>query len=248
MPRQARRLSNSGYMHLIMRGIGRQLLFEDTNDYAFYLKKLERFCMETGVRVCGYCLMENHVHLLVHGEQDSIVLFTRKIGVSYSAYFNKKYDRVGHLFQDRYRSEPVESERYLLTVFRYILQNPCKAGVCSSAAEYPWSSFGIYDNPPAFMDLSVIRNILGDKEKYADFILHSSIDQCCEFDCMKHDDEWAKKILKQYLGVTTGTILQNYSKEERNAALKKLRRNGLKVRQIERLTGINRNVIQRVGK
>ena len=60
--------------------------------------------------------MDNHVHLLVHGESTSIILLMKKIGVSYSGYFNKKYDRVGHLFQDRYRSEPVEDEKYLLDI------------------------------------------------------------------------------------------------------------------------------------
>ena len=122
MPRCARRFGESGYMHLIVRGIGRQLLFEDASDYRHYLKKLECYCLETEVKVCAFCLMDNHVHLLVKGDAESIVLLMKKIGVSYSWYYNKKYDRVGHLFQDRYRSEPVEDDRYLLTAFRYILQ------------------------------------------------------------------------------------------------------------------------------
>ena len=147
MPRHARQMSTSGYMHIITRGIGRQLLFEEPEDYQHYLKALDRYCTETHVNVCAYCLMENHVHLLVYGETEQIILLMKKLGVSYSFYFNRKYDRVGHLFQDRYRSEPVEDDAYLLTVFRYILRNPCKAGICK-ASEYPWSSYGMYIAPP----------------------------------------------------------------------------------------------------
>ena len=123
MPRRARTMSASNYMHIIVRGIGKQLLFEDDHDYLYYLKKLEIYCLETRVKVCAYCLMDNHVHLLVKGESESIILLMKKIGVSYSWYYNKKYDRVGHLFQDRYRSEPVENEAYFMNVFRYILKN-----------------------------------------------------------------------------------------------------------------------------
>ena len=79
MPRQARRMSSTGYMHIIIRGIGRQLLFEEDSDYQYYLTMLEKYSMETGVRICAYCLMENHVHLLVHGEKEQIVLFMKKV-------------------------------------------------------------------------------------------------------------------------------------------------------------------------
>ncbi len=112
MPRRARSMSASNYMHVIVRGNGKQLLFEDTNDYRYYLRKLEFYCMDTEVLVCAYCLMDNHVHLLVKGELKSISLLMKKLGVSYSWYYNKKYDRVGHLFQDRFKSEPIEDEAY----------------------------------------------------------------------------------------------------------------------------------------
>ena len=120
MPRMARTMSVSGYMHVVVRGIGKQILFEETKDYEHYLERLERYSLETGVKVCAYCLMGNHVHILLHGELASIALLMKKLGVSYSGYYNRKYDRSGHLFQDRYRSEPVNDERYLLTVFRYM--------------------------------------------------------------------------------------------------------------------------------
>ena len=104
MPRQARVKSESGYTHLIVRGIGRQVLFEAREDYQFYLAILERYSHETEIQVCAYCLMENHVHLLVCDANARIALMMKKLGVSYSQYFNRKYKRQGHLFQDRYLS------------------------------------------------------------------------------------------------------------------------------------------------
>ncbi|WP_026521007.1 transposase [Butyrivibrio sp. VCB2001] len=246
MPRRPRRMSESGYMHVIVRGVGKQILFEDSMDFKHFLKRLEQYSLETEVKICAYCLMENHVHLLVHGESNSLALLMKKIGVSYSGYYNKKYDRVGHLFQDRYLSEPVETENYLMTVFRYILKNPQKAGICH-AAEYRWSSYGLYDNPPEFMDLTLIKALIGDCKQYSEFVNIGTEDQCLEFDT-KRDDEWAEKELKACLKISSGTKLKAYSIEDRNASLVKLKRHGLTVRQIERLTGINRNIIQKAGK
>ena len=245
MARQARQMSRSGFMHLITRGIGRQLIFEDRSDYQYYLKILERFSTETGTRICAYCLMENHVHLLAHGEPAQIVLLMKKLGVNYAGYFNKKYERTGHLFQDRYKSEPVEDEAYLLTVFRYILRNPEKAGICR-ASEYPWSSYPLYMNPPAFMDLEPFRERLGDAAQYAAFIGAENGDDCMEYDSVLKDDRWAQAVVQKCLGTRNGQELQQYDRTRRNEALKQLRGQGMTIRQIERMTGINRNIVQRV--
>lgn len=246
MPRQARCMSHSGYMHIITRGIGRQLLFEEEQDYLHYLSALEKYCLETGVRVCAYCLMENHVHLLVHGDPAQIVLLMRKLGVNYSGWFNWKYERVGHLFQDRFKSEPVEDERYLFTVFRYILQNPVKAGICL-ASEYRWSSYHLFDDPPAFMELDLFREKMPDMEQYRGFIGTANEDTCLEFTEAPHNDQWAKTVLQKELGFRSGMELQNLDRVSRNAAISLLKTKGLTVRQIERLTGINRNIVQRVS-
>ena len=246
MPRRARGISLSGYLHIITRGIGRQLLFEEDADYLHYIAALEKYSIETGVSVSAYCLMENHVHLLVHGEAESVSLLMKKLGVNYAGWFNWKYERTGHLFQDRYKSEPVEDERYLLTVFRYILRNPEKAGICRTS-EYRWSSCRFYENPPAFMDLDVFKEKLGTQEQYLAFLNTENEDACLEFRETPHNDEWARSVLQKELGLRSGTELQNLDKKLRDAALVKLRSKGLTIRQIERLTGINRNIIQRVS-
>lgn len=242
MPRSARIMSRTGYMHVIERGIGKQVLFESADDFKFYLDRLKKYCLETGVKVCCYCLMNNHVHLLLHGNLNSLSLTMKKIGVSYSWYYNKKYSHVGHLFQDRYISEPVENEVYFLTVFRYILQNPQKAGICRTS-KYSWSSYNIYDNVPEYMDLSVIKSFFQSKQQYASYVLKDNDDQCMEPVFTVHNDGWAQDVIMSTLGVTTGTDLQKLGKKERDVALWKLKAEGLSIRQIERLTGIGRNIV-----
>ena len=86
MSRKARQLSSSGYLHLIARGIGRQALFEEKADYNFYLSILKEYSAETGIVVCCYCLMENHVHLLVHDKASQTPILMKKLGVSYSGF------------------------------------------------------------------------------------------------------------------------------------------------------------------
>ena len=245
MPRQARTLSESGYMHLIVRGIGKQIMFEEAADYRKFLALLERFCKETEVKPCAYCLMDNHVHLLVCDPKGNTPLLMKKLGVSYALYFNRKYDRSGHLLQDRYLSETVDSDAYLLMVFRYILNNPRKAGICD-ARNYPWNSYTQYDLPEPWMELSLVRSLLGGLSEYEAFIDAVNDDQCLEYGKPRHDDAWALDVIRKCLEVDSGTTLQSYARKERNEALRTLKANGLTIRQIERLTGINRNIVQKV--
>ncbi len=244
MARQARQLSKSGYLHLIVRGIGKQILFEDREDRLYFLSILERFCTETGVRMLAYCLMENHVHLLVFDSEGETPLLMKKIGVSYSRYYNRKYERSGHLFQDRYLSETVEDENYLLAVFRYILTNPEKAGL-GFAADYEWSSFSLYGETDSFVDTSLFSALIGSRDEYIAFLYKGKDDDCMEYESPRRDDEWAKAVIRKHLHAESGTVLQSYDRERRDAAIRELKSQGLSIRQLERLTGINRGVIQK---
>ena len=245
MARAARQLSESGYMQLIVRGIGRQVLFEDRADRLHYLSLLRRFSAETEVSVCAYCLMENHVHLLIYDPIRQTPLLMKKLGVRYAQHFNRRYERVGHVFQDRYQSEPIEDDGYFLAVYRYILNNPEKAGICK-AADYEWSSYSQYDDPAAFVDTSLLRELIGNVGAHEAFMRKEDEAECMEFEPRRHDDEWASAIIRKRLKLNSGTELQSFEREKRNAALRTLKAEGITVRQLERLTGINRGVIQRV--
>ena len=133
MPRQARKKSNSGVYHIMLRGINRQLIFEDDEDMQRFIETLKRYKDECGYSLYAFCLMGNHIHLLLKEGEEPISTILKRIAGSYVYWYNWKYGRSGHLFQDRFKSEPVEDDAYFLTVLRYIHQNPVKARICKKA-------------------------------------------------------------------------------------------------------------------
>lgn len=246
MPRKPR--LQSEYLHVIVRGIGRQILFEDDSDYKFFLESLKKYRDETGIKILAYCLMENHVHLLLRDTTETVTpLFMKKIGVRYAGYYNKKYDRVGHLFQDRYKSENVIGKRYLLAVYRYILKNPEKAGM-SKAKEYCWSSYNEYGMSNMLTDSSILVSLIGRNEQFEAFMAGEDETEYMDYIVPKHDDEWAKKIIQKTVNAQSGTVIGQMSRQQRDEVLVELKGKGLSIRQIERLTGMNRGVIQRAKK
>jgi len=120
MPRSARVLSETGVYHVMLRGNERKDIFIDDEDKVRFLDMLYAKRERESYYLYSYCLMDNHVHLVLKEANDSISRIMRRITTSYAGYFNRKYKRSGHLFQDRYKSENVESDSYLLTVIRYI--------------------------------------------------------------------------------------------------------------------------------
>lgn len=144
MPRKGREASGTGIYHVMLRGINRQDIFEDVDDYWTFVRILSAVQGGAGASTChvyAYCLMPNHVHLLLCEKQWTIGQVVKSIAASYVFYYNKKYGRVGHLFQDRFRSEPCNDSGYFLTLFRYIHQNPVKAGLVGKAEDYEYSSW-----------------------------------------------------------------------------------------------------------
>ena len=243
MTRMLRNHSESGYMHVMVRGNGKQILFEEKADYLYFLHLLKRFSIETNITICAYWLMENHVHLLIYDKELNMSLFMQKLSLAYTYYFNQKYEHCGHLFQGRYNSKVIEGEDYLLTVFRYILTNPRESGI-SDPFDYPWSSYKLYGNTVSFVDTGIFQDMLGSWSDYEKYIAAKYEDDP-ELKPIKRDDEWAKRIIRECLKIESGTVLQSYDWKTRNRAIRILKEKGLSIRQIERLTGINRNAIQR---
>ncbi|SHK46794.1 transposase, partial [Paramaledivibacter caminithermalis] len=141
MGREKRKRSITGIYHIMLRGIDGQNIFIDDEDREKFMKAL--FKAKGQFLLYGYCLMDNHVHLLIK-EDEEIGTSIKRITVGCVQWHNNKYGRVGHLFQNRYKSEVVESEFYLLVLLRYIHQNPVKAKIVKTISEYKWSSYNNY--------------------------------------------------------------------------------------------------------
>ncbi|MGV8147276.1 MAG: transposase [Alkaliphilus sp.] len=120
MPRQKRKISEIGIYHIMIRGINRQMIFEDDEDYCKFLEVLKTTKEKSEFEIYGYCLMGNHVHLLLREGKESLSKVMQRICSCFVYWYNSKYDRYGHLFQERFKSEVVENEAYLITVLRYI--------------------------------------------------------------------------------------------------------------------------------
>ena len=253
MPRKPRQYSNSGYLHVIVRGNGKQILFEESGDYRFYVTLLERYSCDEDITVVAYCLMENHVHLLLHDKARRTSSFMKKLDVSYAGFFNSKYERVGHVFQDRFQSRPVESDQYLLTLYRYILRNPLESGVCHSLG-YAWSSYLPEKDPSSFVDAAIIRSLLPDETQYETFLQtedntafsDEGIGLCDSHAMRPMNDETAKDLICRLAPGGDGLEIKALSREKRNAVLRELKEAHMSIRQIERLTGISRGIIQKV--
>ena len=242
MPRVARILSEDGYYHVVNRGIGRQILFDDEENFGRFLDTLRRCQKKEQFELIAYCLMENHFHLLLHaGERLERIM--KRISCSYAYYFNEKYEREGHLFQDRYRSEVIKDDSYLLAAVRYIHDNPLKAGICRRE-EYPWSSWHEYAGNPDLVNPETVLSITGGIEGFLELSRgNEALDGLDIAEKNRISDTQALTIIKEKLHLMSGTQLQGMCKEERDNAIRIMKEHNLSIRQIARLTGINRGVV-----
>jgi REP element-mobilizing transposase RayT len=252
MPRKARKKSETGIYHIIMRGINRQTIFEDEKDYAKFIQVIMRYKEESGYKIYAYCLMGNHVHLLLKIGIEPLEQVMRRICGSYVYWYNMKYQRIGNLFQDRFRSEPVENDSYFLIVQRYIHQNPLKAGLVEYIEQYKWSSYKDYLKRSEFVDVNFLLGMFNINREMAINSFHRfnnvvNDDVCLEIeDKLRIKDEEARNLINRVCKVQNPIDLQKLDRLERNTHLKKLKGlHSISIRQIERLTGINRSVVLR---
>ena len=195
MPRQARKQSESGIYHIMLRGINRQQIFEGEEDRERFLETLENYKGLCGYTIYAYCLMGNHIHLLIKEGKEDLTLVFKRIAGSYVYWYNWKYHRCGHLFQDRFKSEPVEDDGYFLTVLRYIHQNPVAAKICKFAEDYPYSSMKEYLTFPRLIDKSLALSLLPG-EQFLAYHREANDDKCMEMaEQYRLTDEDGKKLI-----------------------------------------------------
>lgn len=247
MPRTARKKSDTGIYHAMVRGINRQIIFQDDEDCEKYLQCLAASQKISGFLLHAYCLMGNHVHLLIQEQkgQEPLELIFKRIGSRYVYWYNWKYKRTGHLFQDRFKSEPIHEDAHFLAVLRYIYQNPVRAGLCKNPAEYPWSSYSVslYQN---LVDRTKTLELLPE-DQMAAFIDQPSEETFLDIDSegRLNDREAAKAILRicQLEAVNDFVWLPLWEQAEYFQALQAER---CSIRQLARLTGVSKARIERM--
>ena len=128
--------------HIITRGNQKQKVFKDEVDYAKYLSIVRKAKRKYKIRLCAYCLMPNHVHMLIEPTKAPLISkFMHWVNVGYTTYFNSKYVKVGHLWQGRFKGKPILKGKYLIQCASYIEGNPVRADIITDMADYKWSSY-----------------------------------------------------------------------------------------------------------
>jgi len=169
MPRTARMLSESGFLHIMMRGVNKQPIFHENDDYEYFIHLMQKTKEKSTVTLHAFCLLPNHVHLLLRSLDQKPGDFIQHIGVSYAQHYNKINERVGHLFQDRYKSEIIDTDEYFMTALRYIHFNPVKAGLAKLPELYTWSSYPEFLGTSTLTDTQFALSLFGSKKALINF-------------------------------------------------------------------------------
>ena len=258
MPRVSRsdsKIITSTY-HILLRGINKQDIFIDKYDKDKFTKYLIETKEKYNYLIYSYVIMNNHVHLNIYDREESMSKIMHKLCTSYGIYFNKKYERVGHIFQNRFKSIGIDTEEYLLNLTRYIHRNPEKDGI-SKLNQYKWSSYNEYINNSKFItDIDFILNLFDSNRARAieKFIQYNRLidrehsDAEYEFESRLSDED-ANHCIKRMLNIKNILEIQNYEKAKKYEIVYKISRIvGISSSQMERLLGLNKRTIQRIIK
>ena len=241
MPRAAREKSQSETYHIMLRGINQQQIFEDEQDYQKFIEIIKTYQAICEYKIFAYCLMGNHIHLLMEFKKEPIEQVFKRIGSKYVYWYNVKYQRKGHLFQDRFKSEPVNDEQYYLTVLRYILQNPENALICKTK-DYKWSSIGAYDHK-SFVKTEFALSLFSCKKDLISFLFEKNSDECMDLQLTREEKETKDSIVIRY--IIGKQDLKSLSIPKRNFYINCMKKNGISIRRISKVTGLSIGMIQR---
>ncbi|GAV25566.1 transposase [Carboxydothermus islandicus] len=182
MPRQKRFFLPGSIYHIIARGNKKEKIFLEEKDYNFFLFLLQKNWEKKPLKIFAFTLMSNHFHILAQATDEPLSKYFQPVLTTYAIYFNRKYQKTGHVFEDRFKSYLIESDDYLWEAFRYVLLNPLRAGLVLSLSSYPWSSFYYFLNPQKalpFMDFSLFTQIcpngLEDLQPITNFLVESLV-------------------------------------------------------------------------
>ena len=246
MPRIARKKSISNIYHVMIRGINRQNIFEEDEDRLCFMKILDRCKEISGFRLYAFALMSNHIHLLIEPSGEALNIAFTRIETRYAMWFNRKYERTGYLFQNRFRSEAVETEQYFMTVLRYILQNPMKAGLESRPGSYRWSSYLAYEKGKgAVTDTQYAVDLFGGREPLMEYLVRSNDDSVMDeedFDRRLREEQAREKML-QITGCASASAFQQLERPRQKEYAAQMHLNGLSMGQISRFTGMAKTTV-----
>lgn len=263
MSRTARTFSNSKDYHIISRGIDKQNLFYDDEDRKRFLKILKEIKEENNYIIYAYCLMSNHIHMVIKSEKEFLSKGIKSLLLRYGHYFNKKYERVGSIVQNRFSSRNIETIKYFIDVCKYVHRNPENAGICKTK-DYKWSSYHEYiqknrlnlTTTEKIIDTSRLMNHFNnDINKFVEYTTNSNLDDLNEYAEYEIFNRISDKILleiicKKFLINNINNVASyfaNMESKELKKCLEEIRKiKGINITQLSRLIRIEKGRIKRL--
>ena len=246
----------TGFYHVCARGTGKQIIFETDDDRWEFLELMRDCCRDAGVTVVAWCLMSNHVHLVLADYEDAMSAAMQRLLLTYARRFNKRTGRAGCLFRERFERRSLDTDWRVMEAIRSVHANPQKAGM-SLIERYPWSSFaehlraydsGAADATRGFSDPSCVLELFGSAEGFIAYSL-STPDGGEPALCDMKETEWERHAFADKLAKGLGVSLHGVKaapSAQRNSVILGLHDAGFTVRQIERYTGIGKSTVSRI--
>lgn len=248
MSRVARETSSTGMYHVMLRGIDTRDLFLKDPDYQKFIYYMRKAKENIEFAVYAYSLMTNHVHMLIKTQPETKDLgeIVKRITVGYAQYHNAEYGRMGHLFQNRFRSEVVDNEASFLAVLRYIHQNPMKAGLAKGVHDYKWSSYNEYFKPASSLIEPVfVLGLFKDSKHFAEFNRETNEDKALDDNPIKRiTDKALKEVASSMIDINA---LDKLDKPSRDKMLREIKDSTqASNRQMARVLNIGRGILDRL--
>lgn len=245
----------TGFYHVCARGVGKQLIFEGDEDRWEFLELMRDCCRDAQVTIVAWCLMDNHVHLVLEDYEDGVSAAMHRLLLTYARRFNKRTGRTGSLFGDRFERRSLDTDWQVMEAIRTVHADPQEAGI-SLIECYPWSSFAehlrAYDSNATdvtrgFSDPSCVLELFGSAEGFIAYSL-SAPDGGQAMQDMK-ELEWERRAFADKMAKGLGVPLHELKvapREQRDIVIVGLHDAGFTVRQIEQYTGIGKSTVSRI--
>lgn len=257
MVRKPRQTSPTKYYHVMMRGNNRESVFQKYEQKHYFAELLKNTEMDSPLEIASYCIMNNHVHILAYGEIEDLSEAFKKINIQYAMVYNIKNERVGHVFQDRFRSETVRDDTYFLQVIRYIHNNPVTAKIIEKPEEYIWTSYReflarrptvVSPNQMDFINGLFAHNLEHFKEFHFNRDYNEYLDT--DEDIEQNRSEIIRAIFKDISSSSENkeiSSLLNSEEAKKEAVRKLLKETSLSHRRIASLIGVNSSMVHRIS-
>ncbi len=243
----------TGFYHVCARGTGKQLIFENDADRWEFLELMRECCRATRVTIVAWCLMGDHVDLVLLDYEDEMSAAMQRLLLTYARRFNKRTGRTGCLFRERFERRSLDTDWQVMETIRSVHANPQEAGI-ALIERYPWSSFAEYlraydnDTTRGFSDPSCVLELFGSAKAFIAYSL-STPDGCEPAMPDLEETEWERRAFADKLAKGLGVKLNGVKaapSAQRNIVILGLHDAGFTVRQIERYTGIGKSTVSRI--